>query len=97
LEADRPGDVRVLARQGRGEVVVYAVTLSTVVATDLLKGVLLGLLVASGLLLVRLAHLRVDVGHDTGSARTAVHLRGSATFLCLPGSHRCPRCSSAQA
>jgi MFS superfamily sulfate permease-like transporter len=78
--------VRALARhgRGRGEIVVYTVTVAGVVATDLLKGVALGLVVAAGMLLYRLSHLRVDVEHDTDSIRTTLHLRGAATFLRLP-------------
>lgn len=76
--------VRALARHGRGEVVVYTVTVAGVVATDLLKGVALGLVVAAGMLLYRLSHLRVDVEHDTDSIRTTLHVRGAATFLRLP-------------
>lgn len=78
------GAVRVLARHGRGEVVVYAATVAGVVATDLLKGVVLGLVVAAGMLLYRLSHLGVDVEHDTASPRSTLRLRGAATFLRLP-------------
>jgi MFS superfamily sulfate permease-like transporter len=80
---DRPA-LRELARHGRGELAVYAVTVGGIVAIDLLTGVLLGLLAAAGMLLFRLSHIDVDLAHDPASARTTLRLRGSATFVRLP-------------
>ncbi|MDB5064409.1 MAG: sulfate transporter family protein [Chloroflexi bacterium] len=76
--------IRQLAGHGRGELAVYAVTVVGMVATDLLTGVLLGLLAAAGMLLFRLSHIDVDLAHDPASARTTLRLRGSATFVRLP-------------
>jgi MFS superfamily sulfate permease-like transporter len=72
-----------LARVGRAEVAIYAVTMAGVVAIDLLRGVLAGLAVAAVVLFHRLTHLSVDVEHDAGG-RSVVHLHGSATFMRLP-------------
>lgn len=69
---------------GWGEVAIYCVTLGTIVATDLLTGVLAGI----GLSALRLLHTfsRLDVHLDVDEEkRTAnLSLEGAATFIRLP-------------
>jgi MFS superfamily sulfate permease-like transporter len=67
---------------GRGELIVYAVTIVGVVTIDLLSGVLLGLALAAARLLVRLTKLDVDVAYR--GSRIDVVMRGAATFLAIP-------------
>jgi MFS superfamily sulfate permease-like transporter len=76
--------VRELRRHGIGELATYGVTLVSMVVTDLLTGVLIGLGLAVALLLYRLSHLRIDIEHAVDQGLTRLHLRGSATFLRLP-------------
>ncbi|MGH2706940.1 MAG: SulP family inorganic anion transporter, partial [Actinomycetota bacterium] len=76
--------VRELYRHGRSELVTYTVTVATIVATDLLVGVLAGFGVAVALLLLRLSRLHIDVEHVPEQDLSRLHLRGSATFLSLP-------------
>jgi MFS superfamily sulfate permease-like transporter len=76
--------VRALRRFGRGQVAVYAVTVVTIVATDLLTGVLVGVGLSAADLLYNFARLRVRVEAGPGGGPTVVRLRGAATFLRLP-------------
>ena len=79
-----PKIVPTLLKFGRGEVVIYFVTIIMIVATNLLEGVLVGL----GLSLIKLlyAFSHLDVGKDENAAenRVDLHLKGSATLIRLP-------------
>ncbi|HEU4410291.1 MAG TPA: SulP family inorganic anion transporter [Polyangiaceae bacterium] len=79
-----PGVVRELRRYGKSEVAIYVITIAGIVATDLLKGVLLGLALAVGKILYHLSRLSISVDDDPEARVTVLHLRGSATFLRLP-------------
>lgn len=70
--------VKELARHSRWEVAVYGVTLTTIVATDLLGGVLVGLGFALIRLVVTLARLEIVIREDS------ISLSGVATFVNLP-------------
>lgn len=74
-----------LKKYGKSEAVIYLVTLITIVATDLLTGVLTGLALSIAKLLYIFSHL--EIREDTqsgGPGQTALYLRGAATFLNLP-------------
>jgi len=77
---------RVLAqlwRTDRAEAIVFVVTLGTVIAIDLLTGIVVGLIAALLKLLYSLTHLETTVAHaDDGTV--TLYLRGAATFLRLP-------------
>ena len=79
-------DLKVIAslRQfSRWEVSIYLVTLCTIVAFDLLTGVIAGLALSVFRVILSLAHL--DVRVDTDSyGNSQVTFRGAATFLSLP-------------
>ena len=68
--------------QGAGEVAVFAVTLGTIVATNLLTGILVGFGLAALKLLYGATRLHVEV--QEGEERNEVWLHGAATFLGLP-------------
>lgn len=76
--------IRTLWSYDRGEVVVYAATVVTIVVTDLLTGVLVGI----GCALLKLIHtfsrLKIRMQQDTQDNRTILFLKGAATFLRLP-------------
>jgi MFS superfamily sulfate permease-like transporter len=74
--------IRKLRSYGRGEVVVYSITVAGVVAIDLLAGVLIGIGAAGARLLWRLSQFHVDIRRHDG--RHDLTLRGTATFLGLP-------------
>jgi MFS superfamily sulfate permease-like transporter len=75
--------VRKLARYGTFPPVLYFVTLATILATDLLIGVLVGLGLATVRLLTHVAYLEVEV-RPVDNNRIDLHLAGAATFLRLP-------------
>jgi MFS superfamily sulfate permease-like transporter len=75
---------RELARYGKSEVAIYAATIVTIVVTDLLTGVLVGVGLAALKLLYIFSHLdaRLTVNEQEHTAR--LDLYGAATFLRLP-------------
>ncbi len=76
--------IRLLAEYGKGEVVIYFATVGTIVAMDLLTGVLVGISLSAGKLLLTVSRLTVDISKDKDSDRVTVQLHGTATFLQLP-------------
>lgn len=79
-----PAAVRALRSYGRSEVAIYAATVLAIVTTDLLKGVLVGLVLALAKVVYLLSRLRIEVEDDPVRNRTVMQLSGSATFLRLP-------------
>lgn len=69
---------------GRSEVAIYAAVIVTIVATDLLKGVVLGLLLSLFKLLYVFSHLQVEWDEDFVGNRVHLRLSGSATLIRLP-------------
>ena len=77
--------IRDLWKFGFGEVIVYAGTLGTVVAVDLLTGIVVGITLALGKLLYTFSHLRVEIEESPDkNGRTVIRLYGAATFIRLP-------------
>ena len=79
-----PSMIKALRRYGRSEVAIYLATIAAIVATDLLKGILVGLALAVIKLLYTLSQLTLTLEDDPVAKRAVLHLRGSATFLRLP-------------
>lgn len=78
----RSEGLRRLATKGRGGVLILAVTLVMILATNLLIGVATGFGLALAHLLIIFARLDVQVVKN--GDRYDVHLRGAATFMSLP-------------
>lgn len=83
----RPSDLRSAHRQG--ELVLYLVTLASVVLLNLLEGVLIGLGLSLLMVLRRLVWSRVHAhreqsGSDDTPARWRVVVKGNLTFLAIP-------------
>lgn len=76
-------DLAPLRKAGRFEVAIFFSTVGAIVLTDLLKGVIFGLVLALLKIVVTFTSFRVRVT-DHGAARTDVDLFGAATFLKLP-------------
>lgn len=76
--------IRGLYRIGLGELVVYLITASAIVATDLLMGVVAGIVAALIKLLWHFARLDVVIERDLHERRAEVRLFGAATFVQLP-------------
>jgi MFS superfamily sulfate permease-like transporter len=76
--------IRELKKYGWGEVSIYAATLTTIVCTDLLTGVLTGVALSAAKLLHKFSKLKVhlEIGDDGG--KSVLSLVGAATFLRLP-------------
>ncbi|MEU7531037.1 SulP family inorganic anion transporter [Saccharothrix sp. NPDC042600] len=77
-----PAGLLPLWRQDRGEAVVLVGTAAAIVATDLLEGVVIGLLAALVKLAWQVSRLHVEQHRDGGT--TVVRVRGGATFLGIP-------------
>jgi MFS superfamily sulfate permease-like transporter len=76
--------VRELRQYGRGEVLIYVVTLVMIVATDLLTGVLTGIGLSALKLLYGFSHLDVRLKPEPQRGATVMYLDGAATFIRLP-------------
>lgn len=76
--------IRELRKYGWGEVIIYLATLITIVVTDLLTGVLVGIGLAAVKLLYTFSHLNVRLIAPPDSNATRLQLEGAATFLRLP-------------
>ncbi|MCS6975862.1 MAG: SulP family inorganic anion transporter [Gemmatales bacterium] len=73
-----------LAEYGWSEVAIYIATVVFIVATDLLTGVVIGIILAVIKLAWTFSTLEIAVTRDSVSQRTIMHLRGAATFMQLP-------------
>lgn len=79
-----PKIVPALMKYGKAEVFIYLVTIATIVSTDLLKGVVTGLVLSLGKLLYAFSHLDVRQDDDAKQNRIDLHFDGSATLVRLP-------------
>ena len=77
-----PAAIRRLSRFGRPVIAVVLATAVSIVAIDLLKGIIIGLVLSSGRLLYKMSHVEFHLEETDG--RAELHLAGSATFLALP-------------
>ncbi|MBL9084681.1 MAG: SulP family inorganic anion transporter [Planctomycetales bacterium] len=73
-----------MIRYGRGELVVYVVTVAGVVLIDLLSGVIIGIVLSALKLLIRFAKLDMTYELRPDGRTADLHLRGAAVFLKLP-------------
>jgi MFS superfamily sulfate permease-like transporter len=83
--------VKKLARFGWPVMAIFGVTLVGVVAVDLLKGILAGLILSAIRLLYQMSHVSFELkktpdpdGPGPELERWDLHLRGSASFLAVP-------------
>jgi MFS superfamily sulfate permease-like transporter len=76
--------IKQLHKYGWGEVVIYAVTVGTIIAADLLTGVLVGIGLAAVKLLYTFSHLKVRLRTDADRGTATLRLEGAATFIRLP-------------
>jgi MFS superfamily sulfate permease-like transporter len=77
-------DMRHLASYGRIPLLIYVATLITIVTTDLLTGVLVGVALSVLKLLYKTTHLQVYTEHYSTEGHIDLHLKGSATFIRIP-------------
>lgn len=79
-----PKIVPTLMQFGKAEVFIYAATIAMIVSTDLLKGVLTGLVLSLGKLLYAFSKLDVRTVENAAENRVDLHFDGSATLVRLP-------------
>jgi len=77
-------NIRRLLRYGGAPIVIYGATLVGIVATDMLKGILLGLTLSILKVVYARTHFNMRVQPHSNGRRTDVYLEGAATFLRLP-------------
>jgi MFS superfamily sulfate permease-like transporter len=77
-----PKIVPTLQKYGRSEVAIYFITIATIVATNLLLGVVVGLALSLLKLLYAFSHLEV-LKEENGN-RVDLRLKGAATLIRLP-------------
>lgn len=77
-------EIRELGKYGWEEVTIYLATLVGIVTTDLLTGVIIGMVLSAVRLLYKFSHLKTKLDVEPHSKRTILSLEGTATFLRLP-------------
>lgn len=75
---------RDLQKHGHTELLIFGATVVTIVATNLLTGVLVGVGLAVAKLLYTTQNLRTFVVHEGQTGLVTLHLEGLATFVSLP-------------
>jgi MFS superfamily sulfate permease-like transporter len=78
----KPSEVRKLARFGKVPVLIYFASMATIVATDLLTGVVVGVALSLLRLLYTVTQLEARIEDQGGD--THVHLSGIGTFISIP-------------
>lgn len=76
-------DIKTLWKTSRGEAGIYFATVGMIVATDLLRGVLVGIVLAALKLLHRFSNLEIKL-EEGDDGQTNLYLTGAATFVSLP-------------
>lgn len=77
--------LRELSKYGRYEIAIYFITLSTIIATNLLIGVIAGFLLSlMKIALYSRSKLTIQVKENTTVNMIEIELSGAATFLSLP-------------
>lgn len=77
--------IKKLYEFGRTEVLIYLATVVTIVCTDLLTGVITGIVLAAVKLLYTFSHLEIKLEPDPAKPqRIFLRLNGAATFIRLP-------------
>lgn len=79
-----PKVIRELWQTDRSEAGVYTATLVSVVAIDLLTGIVIGIVLALVKLLWSISRLEIVTHLDPRTKRAELHLKGAATFIRLP-------------
>jgi MFS superfamily sulfate permease-like transporter len=76
--------VRQLWRYGRSEALIYGATVIAIVTTDLLTGVITGIVLSVLKLILTFSRLDIQYTEDRPNRKTMLRLQGTATFLRLP-------------
>lgn len=79
-----PKSIKELLKYGWGEVAIYTATVATIVVTDLLTGVIVGVALAAAKLLYTFSYLQAVLEIDRENKKAVLSLTGAATFVRLP-------------
>ncbi len=79
-----PKYVKRLSLYGKAPIFIYAATVVGIVATDLLTGVVIGVVFSMLNLLYTFTHFETDLNIDEANGRADLTLIGAATFVRLP-------------
>lgn len=79
-----PKYVKRLGLYGKAPIFVYAATVIGIVTTDLLTGVVIGVVFSALNLLYTFTHFEAELNLDEANGRADLHLIGAATFVRLP-------------
>lgn len=78
-------DIKSLWKTSRSEAGIYFATVGMILATDLLMGVIVGIVLSAIKLLLRFSSLEIRLETSTnGDGVANLHLQGAATFVSLP-------------
>ncbi|MGH8001288.1 MAG: SulP family inorganic anion transporter [Brasilonema sp.] len=76
--------IRQLRKYGRFLLVIFFATLIGIVTTELLTGVLIGIVLTAVLLIYKMSTLNIQTLSDEKNQRMDIYLEGAATFVSLP-------------
>jgi len=76
--------IRQLRNYGRFPLGIFFATLITIVVTDLITGVFIGILLTGILLIHKMSVLNIEIIKHENNRRIDIHLQGAATFIRLP-------------
>jgi len=76
--------IRELRKHGWGEVAIYGATVVTIVCTDLLTGVIIGVALSAAKLLHKFSKLKVHLDVEPDGSKWVLSMVGAATFIRLP-------------
>ncbi|MBW4632916.1 MAG: SulP family inorganic anion transporter [Iphinoe sp. HA4291-MV1] len=76
--------IRKLRKYGRFPLVIFFATLVGIVTTELLTGVLIGIVLTAVLLIYKMSNLNIQIIRDEENQRMDIYLEGAATFVKLP-------------
>lgn len=77
-------NIRKLKQYGRFPLAIYFATSIGIVVTDLLTGVLIGIVLSAIKLIYKVSHLEIQLERDENNRRINMYLKGAATFIRLP-------------
>ncbi|MDV2992048.1 MAG: Bicarbonate transporter BicA [Chroococcidiopsis sp. SAG 2025] len=76
--------IRKLQFYGKAPLVIFFATFIGIVVTDLLSGVLIGIVLTAMTLLYKMSRLNIHMQRDDNQPRIDIYLEGAATFIRLP-------------
>lgn len=76
--------IRHLNRYGRIPLIIFFATFIGIVVTELLTGILIGIVLTAIFVVSKVSNLNVRVKHAEGTPRIDIYLEGAATFVRLP-------------